>query len=95
MKASPSRFLRVSLALLLPVSGSAAVVAPDWGGRSFRFEPQPFAIAAPPSTPLSLTSSDGTGLKLTRLVSRAVVEGPLAFTELRLSFENPQDRVIE
>lgn len=45
--------------------------------------------------PLSLTASDGTGLRLVSLQSRAVVQGPLAFTELRLEFENPLPRRIE
>ena len=45
--------------------------------------------------PLSLTASDGTGLRLVSLHSRAVVQGPLAFTELRLEFENPLPRRIE
>lgn len=45
--------------------------------------------------PLSLTASDGTGLRLVSLDARAVVEGPLAFTELRLRFANPLDRVME
>ena len=51
-----------------------------------------FAIAR---APLSLTASDGTGLRLAELKTNAVVEGPLAFTEMRLVFENPQDRVLE
>ncbi len=45
--------------------------------------------------PLSLTSSDGTGLRVVSLQARAVVEDPLAFTELRLVFQNPQPRQIE
>ncbi len=45
--------------------------------------------------PLSLTASDGTGLRLVALQARAVVHGPLAFTELRLTFENPEDRTLE
>jgi TonB family protein len=45
--------------------------------------------------PFSLTASDGTGLHLERLSARTVLEGPLAFTELRLSFRNPQKRTIE
>ena len=45
--------------------------------------------------PVSLTASDGTGLKLVSYTARAVVEDPLAFTELTLVFENPRDRVIE
>ena len=45
--------------------------------------------------PVSLTSSDGTGLKLVKLVARGVVTDPLAFTELTLTFENPLPRVLE
>ncbi|HVV85938.1 MAG TPA: VIT domain-containing protein [Kofleriaceae bacterium] len=45
--------------------------------------------------PISLTASDGTGLTLTKLEARAVVEGPLAFTELHLRFQNPLDRRLE
>ncbi len=47
------------------------------------------------AAPISLTASDGTGLELVRLDARAAVDGPLAFTELRLTFANPQDRVLE
>ncbi|MEW6281634.1 MAG: VIT domain-containing protein, partial [Candidatus Eremiobacterota bacterium] len=39
--------------------------------------------------------SDGTGLKLVILQARAVVDGPLAFTELQMSFSNPEDRQLE
>ncbi|MDP3153447.1 MAG: VIT domain-containing protein [Archangium sp.] len=53
------------------------------------------AFAENTDAPVSLTASDGTGLKLTKLQARAVVMDPLAFTELTLSFENPLDRVIE
>jgi len=45
--------------------------------------------------PVSLTASDGTGLRLVSFKARAVVEEPLAFTELHLVFENPTDRTIE
>lgn len=45
--------------------------------------------------PMSLTAADGTGLALVEMHVDAVVEQPLAFTELRLVFENPEDRVIE
>lgn len=45
--------------------------------------------------PLSLTASDGTGLRLVSFDAHAVVEGPLAFTELRLDFDNPEARQIE
>ena len=60
-------------------------------------EPPP-AVAVeqgPGRAPLSLTASDGTGLRLVSLGARAAVEGPLALTELHLVFENPEDRQIE
>ncbi len=53
------------------------------------------ANACEDGAPMSLTASDGTGLRLAALTARAVVEGPLAFTELRLSFDNPEDRQLE
>ncbi len=48
-----------------------------------------------PAPSLSLTASDGTGLTLASLDSRGVVQGPLAYTELRLVFDNPNDRQLE
>jgi hypothetical protein len=44
---------------------------------------------------LSLTASDGTGLRLASLDAKGIVEGQLAFTELRLAFDNPDDRTVE
>jgi tetratricopeptide (TPR) repeat protein len=62
----------------------------------------PAAIEAPgflpiarEEAPLSLTTDDGTGLKLVSVRAQAVLEGPLAFTQLHLVFENPEDRVLE
>lgn len=66
----------------------------------------PTATAAPASdfgwvdvsqraAPMALTASDGTGLSLTKMQVDAVVEGPLAFTELHLTFQNPEARQIE
>src|SRR5207253_1768844 len=54
-----------------------------------------FSAHAFAEAPLSLTASDGSGLQLVSLKGRAVVSGPLAFTELELVFENPADRVVE
>jgi tetratricopeptide (TPR) repeat protein len=51
--------------------------------------------SAKPTPPFSLTTSDGTGLQLVSLSARAAVEGPLALTELQLSFENPRNTTIE
>src|SRR6266850_150754 len=42
--------------------------------------------------PWSLTASDGSGLMMTRVEAKAVIEGPLAFTELHLWFHNNEDR---
>src|SRR5690606_4812910 len=45
--------------------------------------------------PVSLTASDGAGLQLTHYAAKVVVEGPLAFTELSLSFHNSEPRTRE
>ena len=51
--------------------------------------------ARPPVTPMKLTAQDGTGLELVKLESKAMVQGPLAFSELHLTFNNPQNRTLE
>ena len=45
--------------------------------------------------PWTLTASDGSGLVLARIDAKAVMEGPLAFTELHLWFRNGEDRQRE
>jgi hypothetical protein len=45
--------------------------------------------------PIRLTASDGSGLRLQSLRANAVVEDPLALTELHMTFENPEARVRE
>src|SRR5690606_6831176 len=47
------------------------------------------------AVPVSLTASDGTGLELISYQAHAILEGPLAFTELELEFRNPEARVRE
>ncbi|MBA3549521.1 MAG: hypothetical protein H0T76_23850, partial [Nannocystis sp.] len=59
--------------------------------RPLNFESQRGSKTAP----MTLTASDGTGLRLVTLKARGVVEEPLAFTELHMVFENPTDRTIE
>jgi tetratricopeptide (TPR) repeat protein len=54
---------------------------------SFEWIPTP-AVAAP----ISLTASDGSGLRLLSVGADVVVEDPLAFTQLHLTFENPEAR---
>jgi hypothetical protein len=50
---------------------------------------------APDEPPVSLTASDGSGLRLAELRASAVIEGPLAFTEVHFAFDNAEDRVRE
>ncbi|MGE0397815.1 MAG: VIT domain-containing protein [Kofleriaceae bacterium] len=45
--------------------------------------------------PWTLTASDGSGLLATRVEAKAVVQGPLAFTELHLHFANTENRIRE
>lgn len=45
--------------------------------------------------PVSLTAADGTALTLRSLRVRAVVDEPLAFTELEMVFANPEGRVLD
>jgi tetratricopeptide (TPR) repeat protein len=45
--------------------------------------------------PWTLTASDGSGLVATRVDAKAVVQGPLAFTELHLYFANTENRIRE
>jgi tetratricopeptide (TPR) repeat protein len=47
------------------------------------------------AAPLSLGTSDGAAMELVSLVGRAVVEEPLAWTELHLTYSNPEPRVRE
>ena len=68
--------------------GMSAVAIENLGAPAIRF-----SVKQEP--PLGLTASDGTGLRLAALTSQAVVDGSLAFTELRLTFDNPESRVLE
>lgn len=45
--------------------------------------------------PVELTAADGTALTLRSLAVRAVVDEPLAFTELEMVFDNPEGRVLD
>ena len=58
-------------------------------------EQPPTARAAAPNAPFALTASDGSGLVLKRVEARVVLDGPLAWTELWLTFHNPEPRVRE
>lgn len=52
-------------------------------------------VPRPAGAPISLTSPEGVGLEIAALQAAAVIEEPLAFTELHFTFRNPQDRTIE
>jgi tetratricopeptide (TPR) repeat protein len=62
---------------------------------SFRFSPSGSMLVTEPAAPIQLTASDGTGLSLVALEANGVLEPPLAFTEMHLTFENPRDQRIE
>ncbi len=57
--------------------------------------PAPLVPVGPTQPPVTLTASDGTGLRLLKLRARGVVDSPLAFTELAFTFENPSERNLE
>ncbi len=48
-----------------------------------------------PNSPISLTSSDGAGLILKSYESNTVLDGFFSFTEIKLTFYNPEDRQRE
>jgi len=88
----------------MPLRSADADVAP----RPIRPSPRPIItwqevkpvdtvlqLARLTGAPMSLTSSDGAGLELVSLSAKAVVEDPLTFTELHLTFRNPEPRVRE
>ena len=73
----------------------SAQLAPP-SARSFRFADDDGPKSSDkPDVPMSLTASDGTGLSLVALDAHAVVRDPVAFTELHLTFSNPEARTLE
>src|SRR5262245_7341880 len=85
----------VAFALVLCAACSAGA-PPTVIASSVMVRPHSVARAASDSTtPWTLTASDGSGLELVRVDARAVVRGPLAFTEVHLHFHNPEDRTRE
>ena len=53
----------------------------------------PPVFTGPP--PISLAAADGTALTLRALAVRASIDEPLAFTELELTFDNPEGRQLD
>ncbi|HEY0514910.1 MAG TPA: VIT domain-containing protein, partial [Thermoanaerobaculia bacterium] len=82
-----------------PGNVQSAAARPRAGGpasASFRFaQGSGDRPEAEPAAPIGLTASDGTGLALIAVEANGVLEPPLAFTELHLTFENPRDQQIE
>jgi hypothetical protein len=78
---------------LAVASGPLPVVAIRWDAQPVAEGPSGARPVA--GAPMSLTSAEGVGLSMTALEASAVVEDPLAFTELRLVFKNPEPRTIE
>jgi tetratricopeptide (TPR) repeat protein len=82
--------------LVLALVGFTGFAVDAAAPASFRFAKESAdQPAAEASSPIRLTASDGTGLTLVALEANGVLEPPLAFTELHLTFENPRDQVIE
>ncbi|MEZ4296373.1 MAG: VIT domain-containing protein [Polyangiaceae bacterium] len=73
--------------------GSAVVHLEDNSPLHVAFDD--ISVEKKPELPIRLTASDGSGLALVELSARAVVDDPLAFTELTLVFDNPEDRTRE
>ncbi|MEM6790127.1 MAG: VIT domain-containing protein [Myxococcota bacterium] len=65
--------------------------SPDVEAANFDAGSAPAATAPP----ISLTAGNGQPLRLARVSSESVVRGPIAFTEVRMAFENPAPRTIE
>lgn len=78
-------------AVQTPIMARAAV-APDGVAANAVITWAPTPREEPPAR---LTASDGTGLAMVKAKVKAVVQEPLAFTELHLTFENPENRTRE
>jgi len=102
MAALPRSFRRGSLAFLMYaacsgqapplVGGTAAEVPVPLTAASAQVEAAQPLIQREAVAPWSLTASDGSGLALAKVDAKAVVEGPLAYTELHLYFHNSESR---
>ena len=104
-----NRLLVTTALLTLTTCGPAPIARPASPGTPWSIQIAD-TMNAPPSQdgvrfkvdksrrediPVRLTASDGTGLELKSYQAKAVLHGPLAFTEVHLTFRNPQERVLE
>src|ERR1700744_3654626 len=77
------------LAATVAACGRVAAPAPHTTVTAFAIE------APPPPAPIALEGTDGTELDLQALSYTTNVYGPLAMTEVRARFYNPNERSIE
>src|SRR6185437_10077830 len=75
---------------LAPSSPAVTTIVP--GPASLATIASPQIARSDLEPPWSLTASDGSGLVLTRVQAKSVLQGPLAYTELHLWFHNPEAR---
>src|SRR5215831_9665294 len=74
--ATPARApVRAAAEALAPVITDIKDISVDWDAHADAH------AGGPRAAPISLTASDGSGLRAVAFEARAVVEGPLAFTE--------------
>jgi Vault protein inter-alpha-trypsin domain len=76
------------------VAGCKRSAAPEGGVLVTKAPALSFAAdsARVERAPISLTASDGSGLELVAVTAHTVIADPLAFTELHLTFRNPEPR---
>ncbi|MBW2456218.1 MAG: AgmX/PglI C-terminal domain-containing protein [Deltaproteobacteria bacterium] len=105
MRVKASLPLVVAFALLFHGCGGAPSSIGGTGARglqdgnldsaSVAFGLTPVSYQSGEGPPISLSVGDGNALELVELQARSVVDGPLAFTQLHLTFDNPAPRMIE
>ncbi len=79
----------VACCLLIPASCTESVPGSKAAPERSDVEQHEDVVPA-----MRLTAGDGTGLELVNLEVRGAVQGPLAFTELHMTFENPEPRIL-
>ena len=95
---SPALALITLLACTPEASDPAATDLPlaQRPTASFHFDGLATQVwSASPAPPLALTATDGTAMELVSMSGDALVDDPLAWTQLHLTFKNPEARVLE
>ncbi|MBL0215773.1 MAG: hypothetical protein IPQ07_18070 [Myxococcales bacterium] len=86
---APSTSAKASILPVMEQAKVAAIPLPLFQSSS------QIAGQEPQQAPWTLTASDGSGLMVTKVEAKAVLQGPLAFTELHLYFHNTENRIRE